>query len=115
MQLVQQGKYEKALAAFEKTASRRAFEIVERCRMYINTCQRQLEKTGLAFPTPEEHYDYAVSQLNAGYFEEAREQFDSILDRPSSAPTTPFTGWRCSTRSPATRRIALTTCPRPSS
>ena len=48
--------------------------------MYINTCQRQLEKHNLAFSTPEEHYDYAVSQLNAGYFEEARDQFNSILD-----------------------------------
>ena len=47
--------------------------------MYIHTCQRQLEKPPLTFLTPEEHYDYAVSQLNTGYFEEAREQFESIL------------------------------------
>ena len=47
--------------------------------MYINTCQRQLEKHSLTFSTPEEHYDYAVSQLNTGYYEEAREQFNNIL------------------------------------
>jgi tetratricopeptide (TPR) repeat protein len=47
--------------------------------MYISTCQRQLEKPILAFLTPEEHYDYAVSQLNTGYYEEARDQFNSIL------------------------------------
>ena len=28
---------------------------------------------------PEEHYDYAVSQFNTGYYEEAREQFNNIL------------------------------------
>ncbi len=33
----------------------------------------------LSFQTPEEHYDYAISQLNTGYYEEAREQFNNIL------------------------------------
>ena len=79
MQLLQQGKYEKALAAFEKLLPDAPAEIQERCQMYISTCQRQLEKHSLTFLTPEEHYDYAVSQLNTGYYEEAREQFDSIL------------------------------------
>jgi len=56
-------------------------EIKERCRMYISTCQKQLEKINLAFGTPEEQYDYAVSQLNTGYYETAREQFNSILSK----------------------------------
>ncbi len=79
VQLLQQGKYEKALAAFEKLLPAAPAELLERCKMYINTCQRQMEKHKLAFLTPEEHYDYAVSQLNTGYYEEAREQFNSIL------------------------------------
>ena len=87
VQLLQQGKYEKALAAFEKLLPAAPAEIKERCQMYISTCQRQLEKPSLAFPTPEEHYDYAVSQLNTGYYEEAREQFDSIL---ASYPTADY-------------------------
>ena len=61
MQLVQQGKYEKALAAFEKMLPAAPAELVERCKMYIHTCQRQMEKSKLSFLTPEEHYDYAVS------------------------------------------------------
>ena len=48
--------------------------------MYISACRRQLEKAGLSFLTPEEHYDYAISQLNTGYYEEAREQFNGILN-----------------------------------
>jgi len=79
VQLLQHGKYEKALAAFEKLLPTAPAELLERCKMYINTCQRQMEKTKLTFLTPEEHYDYAVSQLNTGYYEEAREQFNSIL------------------------------------
>jgi len=79
VQLLQQGRYEKALAAFEKLLPNAPPEILERCQMYVSTCQRQLERPQLTFLTPEEQYDYAVSQLNTGYFEEAREQFDAIL------------------------------------
>jgi tetratricopeptide (TPR) repeat protein len=79
VQLLQQGKYDKAQAAFEKLLPAAPAELQERCKMYISTCQRQLEKNNLTFQTPEEHYDYAVSQLNTGYYEEAREQFNLIL------------------------------------
>ena len=85
VQLVQQGKYEKAIAAFEKLLATAPLQIVERCRMYITTCQRQIDRQGLAFLTPEERYDYAVSQLNSGDFEEAGEQLRSILaDAPDA-------------------------------
>jgi tetratricopeptide (TPR) repeat protein len=77
--LLQQGKYEKALGILEKLLPEAPAEIQDRCRMYISTCKRQLEKAKLSFPTPEEHYDYAISQLNTGYYEEAREQFNNIL------------------------------------
>jgi tetratricopeptide (TPR) repeat protein len=87
VQLLQQGKFEKALAAFEKLLPEAPAEIGERCRMYIQTCQRQLEKHKLTFLTPEEHYDYAISQLNTGYYDEAREQFDRIL---ATYPDTDF-------------------------
>ncbi len=79
VQLLQQGKYDRALAAFEKMLPTAPAEIRERCKMYISTCQRQLERPNLTFATPEEHYDYAVSKLNTGYYEEAREQFIDIL------------------------------------
>jgi outer membrane protein assembly factor BamD (BamD/ComL family) len=79
LQLLQQGKFDKALAAFEKLLSAAPDELLERCKMYITTCQQQMDKHNLTFLTPEEHYDYAVSQLNTGYYEEAREQFDAIV------------------------------------
>ncbi len=79
VQLLHQSKFEKALAAFEKMLPTAPIELLDRCKMYISTCQRQLDKHKLTFLTPEEHYDYAISQLNTGYYEEAREQFDGIL------------------------------------
>jgi tetratricopeptide (TPR) repeat protein len=79
VQLLQQGKFEKALGAFEKLLPAAPPEIKERCQMYVNTCQRQMEHARLTFLTPEEHYDYAVSQLNTGDYEDARDQFNNIL------------------------------------
>src|SRR5579871_2577328 len=64
VQQLQQGKFEKAIAAFEKLLPDAPMELKERCKMYIATCRRQMEKAQLQFETPEEHYDYAVSQLN---------------------------------------------------
>jgi outer membrane protein assembly factor BamD (BamD/ComL family) len=79
VQLLQQGKFEKALAAFEKLHPNAPIELLDRCNMYISTCQRQLDKHKLSFLTPEEHYDYAISKLNTGYYDDAREQFESIV------------------------------------
>jgi tetratricopeptide (TPR) repeat protein len=85
VQLIQQAKYDKALAAFEKLLLIAPPEILERCKMYISTCRRQLETPKLAFATPEERYDYAVSQLNTGFYEEAREQFTGVIvDDPNA-------------------------------
>ena len=80
VQLLQQGKFEKAQVGFEKLLPNAPIELLDRCKMYIITCQRQLENKRLTFLTPEEHYDYAISQLNTGYYEEAREQFEGILN-----------------------------------
>ena len=85
VQLIQQSKFEKALAALEKLLPDAPEEIKERCRMYISTCQKQLEKSSLVFNTPEEQYDYAVSQLNTGYYETAREQFNLIVSKSPGA------------------------------
>lgn len=79
VQLVQQGKYDKAINAFEKLMHAAPPEIIERCKMYVSTCRKQLDSKGLAFLTSGERYDYAVSQINAGDFEEATKQLKGIL------------------------------------
>ena len=85
LQLMQNGKYDKALAAFEKLLPTAPAELLERCKMNISTCQRQLDRHELVFLTPEEHFDYAISQLNTGYYEDAREEFNRILaDHPEA-------------------------------
>jgi tetratricopeptide (TPR) repeat protein len=85
VQLLQQAKYEKALAAFERILPTASPEIAERCRMYISSCRRQIERPALAFATPDERCDYAVYQLNQGFYEEAREQFTAVVAESPSA------------------------------
>jgi tetratricopeptide (TPR) repeat protein len=85
VQLLQQGKFDRAQAAFEKLLPDAPPEIKERCRIYIATCQRQITKPDLSFATPEEHFDFAVAQLNNGYYEEAREHFNNILAQAPNA------------------------------
>jgi tetratricopeptide (TPR) repeat protein len=87
LQLMQQGKFEKARALFEKLPRDAPAEILERSRVYITVCQRNAKESALQFSTPEERYDYAVSLLNTGSWEEARDQFEAIL---AAAPQADF-------------------------
>jgi len=85
VRLMREGKYEKAKAALEVLLSSDAGDLVDRVRVHMTACQRQLEKNQVIFETPEEQYDYAVSLLNTGYYEDAREQFQAILKKKPSA------------------------------
>ena len=79
LRLMQEGKYDKAHSAFEKILAGGAGDLGDRVRMYSNACLLQAAKGKNTFATHEEHYDYAVSLLNDGHYEDAREQFNIIL------------------------------------
>lgn len=79
LRLMQEGKYEKAHAAFDKMLAAGSGELADRIRMYINACLQQVSKGKTTFTSHEEHYDYAISLLNDGNYEDAREQFKEIL------------------------------------
>ena len=79
LRLMQAGKYEKAHAIFNEMLAAAPYDLADRIRMYINACLQQVAKGKNTFATPEERYDYAISLLNDGHYEDAREQFQSIL------------------------------------
>ena len=85
LQWMHEGKYEKARTAFEKLSLDGPAEILERVRVYLVACERHAQHAGLNFNSPEEQYDYAISLLNTGYYEEARDQFQGILKTNPSA------------------------------
>ena len=87
LQLMQQGKYEKARVLFDRLSREGSPEILERSRVYLTVCQRNVRESSLTFKTSEEQYDYAVSLLNTGSYEEARDQFEAIL---SATPESDF-------------------------
>ncbi len=85
LRLIQESKFDQALSSFEKLLSSGAGDLSERVRMYISACGAQISKSKTSFTSPEEQYDYAVSLLNDGHYEDAREQFQSILKQDENA------------------------------
>ncbi len=79
LQWMHEGKYEKARQVFEKLSQDGPVEILKRVRVYLSACQRHAQQRGLSFDSTEEQYDYAISLLNTGFYEEARDQFQGIL------------------------------------
>ena len=85
MQFMQEGKFEKARALFEKLSQDGAPEVLERSRVYLAVCSRQAQKEELQFATAGEQYDYAISLLNTGNYEDARDQFEGLLGKNPDA------------------------------
>lgn len=73
------GDYEQAMALFEQAASGRDISVAESARMHIRMCQRRLEAAQNALKTPEEHYLYAVSLMNAQQYGEARPHLEKAV------------------------------------
>src|ERR1700727_3911249 len=67
LRLMQEGKYDKAHAAFDKMLAAGPGDLADRIRMYINACVQQVSKGKTSFTSHEEHYDYAISLLNDGH------------------------------------------------
>ena len=85
LKLMQSGKFDKAHQAFTQMLETAPQDLADRIRMYIAACLAQIEKGSTKFETNEERYDYAISLLNQGQYEDAREQFREILAKNESA------------------------------
>ena len=85
LKLMQAGKYEKAHVAFTQMLDTAPHDFADRIRMYISACVGQISKGTTTFETREERYDYAISLLNHGNYEDAREHFQAILLADKSA------------------------------
>jgi tetratricopeptide (TPR) repeat protein len=85
LKLMQAGKYEKAHIAFTQMLATAPHDLADRIRMYISACVGQISKGTTTFETHEERYDYAISLLNHGNYEDAREHLQAILLKDKSA------------------------------
>lgn len=83
--MMQAGKFAKAKEAFTKTLEAAPSEVADRIRVHVNACLMQINKGTTSFLSHEEQYDYAISLLNKGDYEDAREQFQLIeRDHPEA-------------------------------
>ncbi len=73
------GKYTEAHTAFNAMLEGAPHDLADRIRMYIAACVSQVDKGTTEFRSHEERYDYAISLLNDGHYEDAREHFAQIL------------------------------------
>ncbi len=85
LRLMQGGKYVEAHSAFQTMLGTCPGDLADRVRMYMNACLSQAAKGKTVFATHEERYDYAVSLLNDGNYEDAREHFTIILQQNDKA------------------------------
>jgi tetratricopeptide (TPR) repeat protein len=76
---MQEHKFEKAKALLEKIVASGQMALIDRARVHLNLCAQQLAGASTTFKTHEEHFDYAVSLLNDGQFDQARTHLEKIL------------------------------------
>jgi tetratricopeptide (TPR) repeat protein len=80
LRAMQEHKFDKARTAFEKVLEGPVAQLADRARVHLAACSRQTDRpSGQQFKTSEEHFDYAVSLINAGDYIGAREHLDKIL------------------------------------
>jgi tetratricopeptide (TPR) repeat protein len=85
LKLMQAGKYDKAHAAFNQMLATAPHDLADRIRMYIAACVSQISKGSTDFRSHEERYDYAISLLNQGHYDDARQHFREILSENAGA------------------------------
>lgn len=85
LKAMQEHKFEKAKGYLEKLVATGPRELTDRARMHLNTCNQQLSGASASFKTHEEHFDYAVSLINAGHYEDARQHLEKILKQNAKA------------------------------
>jgi len=78
LRLMQERKFERAKAVFQKVAAGPSKELAERVAVHLNAIQQALARTSTNFKSSEEHYDYAVALMNQGDYDGAREHLEKM-------------------------------------
>ena len=79
LRAIQERKFERAKALLQKVIDGPSTELADRAAVHLKLCNQQLARAATAFKTPEEHYDFAVSLMNQGKYDDARAHLEKIL------------------------------------
>ncbi|HZU30521.1 MAG TPA: hypothetical protein VFB79_05365 [Candidatus Angelobacter sp.] len=82
---MQEHKFDKAKTLLEKIIASGQKELLDRARVHLNLCNQQLAGSATSFKTQEEHFDYAVSLMNSGQYDQARVHMEKILKQNTGA------------------------------
>lgn len=85
LKAMQAHKFERAQVLLEKVVGGPSRELADRAAVHLHSCEQHLARTATAFKTSAEHYDYAVSLMNAGDHDGARSHLDKILKQAPNA------------------------------
>lgn len=78
LRAMQAHKFERAQGLLEKVVAGPSRELADRATVHLHNCEQHLARTATAFKTSAEHYDYAVSLMNAGDHDGARAHLEKI-------------------------------------
>ena len=75
---MQERKFDRAKGFLQKVVDGPSRELADRAAMHLRIANDQLSRTSASFKTAEEHYDFAVSLMNQGQYDEARVHLEKI-------------------------------------
>jgi tetratricopeptide (TPR) repeat protein len=85
LKAMQEHKFERARGFLEKVVKGASRELADRAALHLSICSQQLARGSTSFKTPEEHYDFAVSLMNAGDYDDARTHLEKIQKQSPKA------------------------------
>ncbi len=85
LRAIQDRKFDRAKGLLQKVIDGPSTELADRAAVHMKLCQQQAVRASTAFKTPEEHYDFAVSLMNQGKYDDARSHLDKILKQNPKA------------------------------
>ena len=85
LKALQERKFERAKALLQKVTEGPSTELADRAVVHLKLCNQHMARAATAFKTPEEHYDFAVSLINHGKYDEARSHLEKILKQNPKA------------------------------
>ena len=86
LKALQGRKFDRAKALLEKVATGPLKELADRASVHLQTCEQQLARVSSAtFKSTEEHFDYSISLMNAGDFDNARAHLEKLQKQAAKA------------------------------
>lgn len=85
MHLFHTRNFQKAKECFERASQGPDRAVAHRAGLHARICAQRLEQSGLVLNTPEEHYNYAVTLMNARDLTAAQKHLRAALDGDSNA------------------------------